>query len=47
MYRVLTDTNLRNSLINKGQARAKLFSWEKMGQETLNIFAEQLNYALN
>lgn len=36
--KVLTDTDLRNELIKKGRERAKLFSWEKAAQETLEVF---------
>ena len=42
--RILTDRNLRADLSRKGLARAKLFSWSKMAEEVLAIFAEQLSY---
>ena len=37
---VLTDPKLRSGLIAKGYARAKLFSWEKTAQKTLDVFDE-------
>lgn len=36
--RVLTDSNLRDTLIQKGRERAKMFSWGKTARETLEIF---------
>jgi glycosyltransferase involved in cell wall biosynthesis len=42
IYRVLTDENLRNTLILKGLERIKLFSWEKAAKEVLNVFDEIL-----
>ncbi len=38
MWRVLTDEDLRTSLITKGLKRASLFSWERAAQETLNVY---------
>jgi len=40
MYKVLTDEDLRRSLIEKGLERAKLFSWEKCAKEHLEAFEE-------
>jgi len=40
MYKVLTDEDLRRSLIEKGLERAKLFSWEKSAKEHLKVFEE-------
>ena len=40
MYKVLTDEDLRRSLIEKGLERAKLFSWEKCAKEHLEVFEE-------
>jgi glycosyltransferase involved in cell wall biosynthesis len=40
--RVVTDQNLRNTLIHKGIQRAKLFSWEKAAKMVLNIFEDVL-----
>ena len=37
---VLRDDALRQALINKGQARAKQFTWEKTAKETLAILEE-------
>jgi len=42
IYQVLTDESLRQSLIQKGLERAKLFSWEKAAKEHLNVFEEVL-----
>ena len=36
--KILSDTDLRNSLIKKGRERLKHFSWEKMTQQTLNVY---------
>ncbi len=36
----LEDERLRASLIEKGFARAKLFSWEKTARETLGVYKE-------
>ena len=38
MWRVLTDEDLRASLIEKGLKRAKKFSWERAAQETLDVY---------
>jgi glycosyltransferase involved in cell wall biosynthesis len=38
MWRVLTDEDLRTSLIEKGLKRAKKFSWERAAQETLDVY---------
>jgi glycosyltransferase involved in cell wall biosynthesis len=43
MYKVLTDEDLRRSLIEKGLERAKLFSWEKCAKEHLEVFEEVLS----
>jgi len=42
MYRVSTHGGLRQSLIQKGLERAKLFSWEKSAREHLKVFEEVL-----
>jgi glycosyltransferase involved in cell wall biosynthesis len=39
MTRVLTDQVLRATLAAKGLARARSFSWERMAQETLAVYA--------
>lgn len=43
IYKVLTDENLRQTLIKKGLERATLFSWEKSAREHLRVFEEVLN----
>jgi glycosyltransferase involved in cell wall biosynthesis len=43
MYKVLTDEHLRQSMIQKGLERAKLFSWEKSAREHIKVFEEVLN----
>lgn len=40
MYRVLTDRNLRYSMIDKGLRQAKKFSWKRTAQETLQVYKE-------
>lgn len=42
IYQVLTDESLRQSLIEKGPLRARLFSWEKSAREHLKVFEEVL-----
>ncbi len=42
IQKVLTDENLRLSLIKKGLERAKLFTWEKSAKEHLKVFADVL-----
>jgi glycosyltransferase involved in cell wall biosynthesis len=38
VLKVISDSQLRQELINKGKARAKLFSWKRTAQETLNAY---------
>jgi glycosyltransferase involved in cell wall biosynthesis len=38
MQRILSDSELRVSLIEKGLKRAALFSWDKAAQETLALY---------
>ncbi|MDY7014149.1 MAG: glycosyltransferase family 1 protein [Cyanobacteriota bacterium] len=38
IFRVIGDSNLRQSLISKGKERAKLFSWERTAKETLQAY---------
>lgn len=38
LKKVLTDNNLRKSLIQKGYSHVKKFSWKKCAQETLKIY---------
>ncbi len=35
---ILTDFKLRSDLVEKGRAQAKKYSWQKMAQETLEIY---------
>jgi glycosyltransferase involved in cell wall biosynthesis len=42
MERVLTDTGLQRSLIEKGLARAKQFTWERTARETINLYHQLL-----
>ncbi len=35
---VLSNNDLRNTMINRGLERAKMFSWEKTAQETLDLY---------
>lgn len=39
IYKVLSDENLRNELIKKGQENVKRFSWPKCAEETLKIIS--------
>ncbi|MEH1843560.1 MAG: glycosyltransferase family 1 protein [Nostoc sp.] len=38
ILKVISDSQLRQELINKGKARARLFSWERTAKETLNAY---------
>ena len=38
VYKLLIDSSLRNNLIQSGLARAKQFSWQRMAEETLDIY---------
>ncbi|MFQ5881347.1 MAG: glycosyltransferase family 4 protein [Candidatus Methylomirabilales bacterium] len=40
MLRVLTEAELREELIYKGQARIRDFSWDQTAQETVKVFEE-------
>jgi len=40
IYKVLTDSELRQDLREKGLKRAKLFSWERCARETLEAYKE-------
>jgi glycosyltransferase involved in cell wall biosynthesis len=40
MIKVMTDSGLRNNLIEKGKIQAAKFSWRAMAQEVLNIYNE-------
>ena len=43
MHKVLDDESLRQSMIQRGLERARLFSWEKSAEEHLKLFGEVLN----
>lgn len=38
IYEIITNSSLRNELIQKGKERAKLFSWEKTAKDTLAAY---------
>ena len=40
LTRLLTDDPLRADLIEKGRARARLFSWERTARETLRVYEQ-------
>jgi len=40
LKRILSDDKLREVMKKKGEARAKLFSWEKCARETLEVYKE-------
>lgn len=42
MYRVLTDTDLREELRAKGLERARQFTWERTARETVAVYQEVL-----
>jgi len=42
MYRLITDSNLRQKLIKAGQKQFKKFSWEKTAKKTLNAYQQAL-----
>ncbi len=44
ILQVIQDSTLRQQLIQKGQERAKQFSWEKTAQKTLEIYLSLGNY---
>jgi len=39
IYKVLSDENLRNELIKRGQENVKRFSWSKCAEETLKVIS--------
>lgn len=43
MYLLLSDTDLRNKLREKGLQRAQEFTWEKAAKETLEVYEEVHN----
>ena len=40
IYKVLSDEDLRNSLVRKGMARVKRFSWKETVNRTLKVYEE-------
>ena len=40
IYKVLSDEDLRNSLVKKGMVRVKRFSWEETVNRTLEVYDE-------
>ena len=40
MAKVLIDENLRNTLVQNGFERIKLFNWEKAAKDALKVFEE-------
>ncbi|MGC1247731.1 MAG: glycosyltransferase family 1 protein, partial [Spirulinaceae cyanobacterium] len=42
ILKVISDRKLRDNLIQKGQKRAKLFSWERTAKETLKAYKSLL-----
>lgn len=39
---ILTNTELRNKLIRRGRERAKQFSWQRMAEQTLEVYGKAL-----
>lgn len=37
---VLNDNKLRSQMVKKGEQRYKQFSWEKLGEQTLNVYKD-------
>ena len=40
IFQVISNSQLQQDLIIKGQKRAKSFSWEKTAKETLKAYAK-------
>ncbi|GAI22877.1 unnamed protein product [marine sediment metagenome] len=38
IWQVLTDSDLRDNMIRKGLEQAKRFSWEKVAEQTLEVY---------
>lgn len=38
ILKIISDSQLRQELIDKGKKRAKLFSWERTAKETLKAY---------
>ncbi|MCH6581206.1 MAG: hypothetical protein IH802_12725 [Nitrospinae bacterium] len=43
IYQVATNSTLRETLIQKGLKRAKLFTWEETGKKHIKVFEEILS----
>jgi len=43
IYKIATNSTLRETLIQKGLKRAKLFTWEESGKKHIEVFEEILN----
>jgi glycosyltransferase involved in cell wall biosynthesis len=43
LKRILTDDDLRRTLVSRGRARVAEFSWRKAADETLAVFQAALN----
>jgi glycosyltransferase involved in cell wall biosynthesis len=38
IFRILADSHLRKSLVEKGRRRVEMFSWKRTAEETLRIY---------
>lgn len=43
MIKILTDDGYKNKLIQKGLKRSKVFSWEKMAHQVLELYKDMFN----
>ena len=43
MYKILSDNGLKKELSKKSLERAKMFSWQKTANQTLEVYKEVLN----
>jgi glycosyltransferase involved in cell wall biosynthesis len=39
---ILTNTELRNKLVHRGRDHAKTFSWQRMAEQTLDVYQKAL-----
>jgi glycosyltransferase involved in cell wall biosynthesis len=44
---VIHDRDMRNALVNKGYLRARDFSWEKVAQQTKDLYVKAASYPVN
>jgi len=42
IHQILSDSDLRNTLIQKGSERARLFNWQETAKQLLKVFEEVL-----